>query len=334
MSSSRFNLSDRLREFLPRSSVAKDQARPASGKNRAKGNGSIGKLLIAELAIRYITWATEHFVSPDTGEPTAEVERIRTVLRQLWEFCGSVPIDEFDLITLARFREYLRKLSWTSRHVDRSIDLVVEMLRWSATIQLVTSREIAWLTSAEKAPKSTAASTKPFRGVSDKRIAAATSGMKQGNRDLVELVRLTGALPRQLCALRPCDIDATGDVWKAALPQQEKALRGDGRSLWIGPKSQQILKCYLAETNAQDRLFPVAAAGIQHAIYRGCHRAGVKAFTPGDLHYSTATKIRKKLGLEHAKAWLRLKLCHTVLMSADSLERADSLAREAALRFG
>ncbi len=289
---------------------------------------------MAELAIRYITWATEHFVSPTTGEPTAEVERVRNVLRQLWEFCGSVPIDEFDLITLARFREYLRKLNWTSRHAERSIELVVEMLRWSATVQLVTSREIAWLTNAEKAPKSAAASTKPFRGVSEKRIAAATSGMKRGSRDLVELVRLTGAFPRQLCALRPCDIDATGDVWKAALPQQENALRGNERSLLFGPNAQQILKCYLAETNAQDRLFPVSGAGIQHAIYRGCHRAGVKAFTPRDLHYSTATKIRKKLGLAHAKAWLRLKLCHTVQMSADSLERADGLAREAALFFG
>jgi len=98
---------------------------------------SISKPLIAELSIAFLVWGAEHYKSPRTGKPTAELACFKSVVTQLREYYGTLPVDEFDSAKLIEFRDRLIKLDWTRGFINRSISRVVRMFRWGVLRKLV-----------------------------------------------------------------------------------------------------------------------------------------------------------------------------------------------------
>jgi integrase len=159
---------------------------------------------------------------------------------------------------------------------------------------------------------------------------------------MIELQLLTGARPGELCAMRACDIDVTGDVWLYRPARHKTSWRGKPRVVALGPQAQTIVKQFLvAETTAY--LFsPARAMGKRaaarraarktkvqpsqthrrkagpkrrpgdryttesyaHAVYIACERAGVPRWHPNQLRHTRATEIRRQFGLEAAQVVL------------------------------
>ena len=63
--------------------------------------------------------------------------------------------------------------------------------------------------------------------------------------DMVEFQRATGARPTEVCILRPCDIDRSGDVWIYRPESHKTEHHGKDRQIYIGPKAQAALARYL-----------------------------------------------------------------------------------------
>ena len=62
---------------------------------------------------------------------------------------------------------------------------------------------------------------------------------------MVRFQRLTGCRPEEVCAIRPCDLDRSDDVW-AYRPESHKTEHHDrSRIIFIGPRAQKILQTYL-----------------------------------------------------------------------------------------
>jgi integrase len=162
--------------------------------------------------------------------------------------------------------------------------------------------------------------------------------------DMVRLQRLTGCRPEEVCLLRPCDVDMSGEVWTYR-PESHKTMhRGRERVIHIGPKGQNILRPYLlrektgycfcpAEGERKRRAAaherrttplscgnrpgsnrsskPRRSAGNRYttwsygrAIRRASQLANVEAWAPNRLRHSAATEIRKRFGLEAAQVTL------------------------------
>jgi integrase len=67
---------------------------------------------------------------------------------------------------------------------------------------------------------------------------------------MVQFERFTGCRPEEVCLIRPCDVDAAGDVW-AYRPESHKTQHhGRERVIFIGPKAQAILRPYLLRDKA------------------------------------------------------------------------------------
>ncbi len=64
--------------------------------------------------------------------------------------------------------------------------------------------------------------------------------------DMVRLQRLTGMRPGEVCLIRPCDIDQSGDIWLYQPESHKTEHHGRDRVVPIGPKGQEILLRYLA----------------------------------------------------------------------------------------
>ena len=62
---------------------------------------------------------------------------------------------------------------------------------------------------------------------------------------MIQLQWLTGMRPCEVVALRPCDIDSTGEIWFYEPFQHKNRWRGHSRKIPLGPRAQEILKPFL-----------------------------------------------------------------------------------------
>jgi integrase len=178
--------------------------------------------------------------------------------------------------------------------------------------------------------------------------------------DMVRLQVLTGMRSDSLCALRPCDIAQTGEVW-VCRPKHKMEYRGTVLEVFLGPKAQAILKPYLErdpqaycfsprESEAKrfeairkrkkkatprrglrDRYDSVA---YWHAIQHGLRKAKkanveIPSWHPHQIRHAVSTLIRARYGIEAAKAFLGHGDVETALIYAEKdTEAAKRIAHE------
>jgi len=88
--------------------------------------------------------------------------------------------------------------------------------------------------------------------VEDSVVEATLHHLPKVVADMVRFQRLCGARPGEVCALRPADIDRTGEIWRYVPAEHKTEHHGKQRTVYIGPKAQKILLPYLlrdAETH-------------------------------------------------------------------------------------
>ena len=105
--------------------------------------------------------------------------------------------------------------------------------------------------------------------------------------DMVQLQRLSGMRPEEVCMIRPVDIDRSGDVW-SYVPRTHKMEHKDRqRKIYFGPQAQAILTPYLLRGEDQVCFVPKRKGADEYSTrsYRDAiHRAGDITFpTPSPL---------------------------------------------------
>lgn len=88
--------------------------------------------------------------------------------------------------------------------------------------------------------------TAPVWPVDDSVVDATLPYLPAVVADMVRLQRLTGMRPAEVCIVRPCDLDRSGDVWLYRPASHKTEHHGRERIVPIGPKSQAVLLRYLA----------------------------------------------------------------------------------------
>ena len=161
---------------------------------------------------------------------------------------------------------------------------------------------------------------------------------------MVRVQRLAGMRPGEVCIMRPCDIDRSGNVWQYRPASHKTQHRGKRRVVLIGPAVQAILLQYLArdpfmycfrpidselkrrralsaarrtplscgnKPDSNCKREPRRAPGecynsrsYHQAIRHACLKAGIKPWGPNRLRHSFATEVRKLHGLESAQVLL------------------------------
>jgi integrase len=74
---------------------------------------------------------------------------------------------------------------------------------------------------------------------------------------MIRLQRITGCRPQDVCNLRPCDVDTSGDVWLYRPGTHKTEHHDRARTIPIGPKGQEILRPYLLREKESHCFRPV-----------------------------------------------------------------------------
>lgn len=159
---------------------------------------------------------------------------------------------------------------------------------------------------------------------------------------MIQVQRLTGMRPGEVCSMKRSEIDMSGAVWFYKPSKHKLSYRGKERLVGIGSKAQAILKGFFtlsiddylfSPIRARDERFAAArekrVTAVQpsqldrrkaqpkrrprehftrlsyaNAVHRGCVKAGIKKWHPNQLRHSFATEVRKRFGLEAAQVGL------------------------------
>lgn len=89
--------------------------------------------------------------------------------------------------------------------------------------------------------------SKPIPPVAEEVVTATLPHLPAPVAAMVRIQQLTGMRPQEVCPLRPCEIDRTGDVWLFRPSEHKTAHHGKQRVICIGPRAQAVLGGYLPD---------------------------------------------------------------------------------------
>ncbi|QDS99268.1 tyrosine-type recombinase/integrase [Adhaeretor mobilis] len=314
-------------------SLAKTLHPAALRRKRREG----GVVTLDELIFVYRRHASSYYVK--YGKVTREAELIVELTTLLGKKHGDEPVDEFGPVQLDNFRDDLIvERDWSRKVINKQISRLIRMFKWAVGKEMCAAEVPLQLSALGglKKGRTDARETAGVRGVEDTHIEQTLPCLPAIVADMVKFQRLTGARPGEVCALRPCDINSSGDVW-IYVPNEHKTEHHEKtREVYLGPQAQEVLAPYLERDEASYCFSPeesIAKArqrqqlekekpwtrkkpdgttqktapnryqvsSYRVAVRRGCNKAGVTVWTPNQLRHTAATVIRKKYGLEAAQ---------------------------------
>ena len=305
-------------------------------------------LTVAEVCTRFMTHATSYYRHPD-GTPTSELDGYRQGLRPLIRLYGHVPVTEFGPLALKAVRQAMTSGSWmrpeertigrraenggswSRKLVNQHVGRVKRVWKWAASEELLPVESYAALATVRglAAGRSGARELPDVPPVADSVVEATLPHLGPVVRAMVQLQRLAGMRPGEVCGLTAGEVDREGlavdgvPVWVYRPSRHKTNWRGHRKAVAIGPKAQAVLVPYLEGRQPDEPVFrpcdQVEAQLVTRSqrsrfpCRRGKNRVAAPKRRPG-LRWTTSSyskaiaKACRRHGLPH---WHPGQLRHT-----------------------
>jgi integrase len=297
-------------------------------------------LSLNELILAYWRHVEGYYVKD--GRPTSEQDNIRQALRFVRRTYGTTPAVDFGPVALKNVRQAMIDAGRSRKLINKDANRIRQMFGWAVESELLPVQVHQALKRVKglRKGRSAAKETHPVAPVPEEAIRAVLPHLSPQVAAMVQLQHLCGARPQEIVAIRPCEVDTSGDLWLYQPRSHKTAHLDRGKVIVLGPRAQEILRPWLdrapesycfvpAETSAwhyhrtrrreatRDLGQEGAPRNLQlapgprytrhsyrTAVQRACRRAGIPAWSPRQLRHTRATLIRQAYGLEAAKAVL------------------------------
>lgn len=181
------------------------------------------------------------------GKPTSELHAVKNVLKPVRKLFGNEPAKNFGPAKLKEIRRRWVKDGHTRGTVNRDAQRVVRAFRWAASEELIpaTIPQSLSTVSGLRKGRTEAKESIPVRPVDVDTVTTTIEHLCPVVADMVRLQLLTGMRPGEVCAVRPVDVDRSGDVWEFRPGAHKTEHHGRERVIFVGPEGQRILAPYL-----------------------------------------------------------------------------------------
>ena len=215
-------------------------------QGRSAPQPKVEEITVTILAARYLRYAKGYYLKD--GKCTRVVPAIKQSIKYLRDWYGASPASEFGPLALKAVRQKMIDDGLSRNYINDHVARIKRMFKWGVSEQLVPPAVYQGLASVPGLlrGRSPARETKPILPVDDEIVDATLPFMPEVTADMVRLQRLTGMRPAEVCILRPCDLDRTGDVWLYRPASHKTEHHGRDRVVFIGAEAQGVLLRYLA----------------------------------------------------------------------------------------
>jgi integrase len=294
-------------------------------------------LTVAELIVEYIKHVDARYTSSEPG-------KIRLALRPVRELYGMTPAREFGPLALKAVRRTFVEADLVRTQINKRTRRIVQMFRWAVAEELIPPTVLQALKAVEglRRGRGDVREGESVKPVPDGLVDAVKSYVSRQVWAMIELQRLTGMRPGEVCQMRTCDVNTQGRIWEYRPESHKTEHHGKSRIIFIGPQAQAVLKPWLRTELAaylfqpceamqerrakmrEDRKSPVQPSqrnrrkvrprktpgerydttSYRRAIVYACDKAGIDPWHPHQLRHSAATRLRREFGLDVARAVL------------------------------
>ena len=188
-------------------------------------------ITVAVLVDRFLDYAKGHYVK--NGRSTGTCERFEITVRPLLELYASVPVVEFRPLALKTVRQKMVDSGRLCRNtINQRIGYIKQIFSWGVENELVdesTAATLRYVSGLEEG-ETTAIDYDEISPVSFETVEKTIPHCSHPIiADMIRVQMYAGMRPQDVCNMRLCDIDRSGDVWDYAPWEHKTEHVGKGR---------------------------------------------------------------------------------------------------------
>jgi len=224
----------------------------ANGRCLPTDNNS--DLRIVELVKAYWRHAHGYYFRP--GENNGELGSIKLALHHLKKLYSQTRATDFGPLALKAVRQSMVDAGWSRRYVNCQVNRIRRVFKWATEMEMVPPSVHHGLQAVAglKAGRSDAPESAPVLPVPDATVDATLLHVSPTIGAMIQLQRLTGMRPGEVCAMRTMDLDTTGRLWLYKPASHKTAHHGHERTIYFGPQAQEVVGPYI-RPNLKEYLF-------------------------------------------------------------------------------
>jgi integrase len=229
---------------------------------------SVGKL--CQLFCRH---AAEYY--PQEPGQTCEASGIRNALRPLRKLFAHTYVSDFGPLRLKQVREDMIQRGWCRKTINQQVGRIKRMFTWGVENELVDPSVFHGIHAVAglRVGRSSAPESAPVRPVPDEVVDAVLPFASPQVCAMIQLQRLTGMRPGEVCIMRTSDIDTHQQPWVYRPSRHKTQHHQHERAIFLGPKAQQVIQPFMNTRRADAYVFSPAAA--EKARRRRLHKLRV-----------------------------------------------------------
>ena len=203
---------------------------------------------LVEVVLPYIRFAEGYY-----GDGS-ELEAVKSALKVARELYGMDAVAEFGPKKLAAVREAFRRKGWSRTYVNRQTQKIVRAFKWAASEELIPAPLYHALKTLSPLRRGhcDAPETEPRKPANVEHVTATLPHLPKHVRGIVELIRLTGMRPSEVCRMTLGQIDRTGPLWVYRLAQHKNSHRGTVRTVILAGAAQSVIASHLEGSTLGD----------------------------------------------------------------------------------
>jgi len=209
---------------------------------------------VADVVGLYIE-ARRRCCTPETIE-----RAYKPAMKWLCDEAGAVKISRLHKVHLIRVQEHMAAGGASRGYCNKVSSAVRRFAKWAAKNDYIPIGIVHQLDVVGNVERGLARETDPVRPADPRLVEAVLPYVPAQVGAIVRLLELTGARVDEICRMRPCDLDMSDDPWAYRVADHKNAWRGQSRTIYLGPRCQEILAPWLAGRRTDAFLFSPAEA--------------------------------------------------------------------------
>lgn len=228
-------------------------------------------LTISELVAAYLQHAKVYYVKD--GRQTTEFGDIARTLRPIRERHGHELVTAFGPLKLKAIREQWVAAGLVRTQINAKVRRVRRMFAWGVEQELVPPAVLQAIKAVQglKRGRTEAREGKRVLPVPDAYVDAVRPFVSRQVWAMIELQRLAGMRPQEVCLMRTIDINTAGTIWEYQPRRHKTEHHERERIVPLGPQAQEVLKPWL-RTEIEAYLFQPREAVAEHRAERWRNR--------------------------------------------------------------
>lgn len=196
---------------------------------------------MAGLAMAYLSHAKNRY---STGN---EFANIKLALGPVDALYADLPVNEFGPKQYRACRDWWVRKAVSRQYINKQSKRLIAILKWGVGEGLVPVEIYQTVKCVDplRSGRTSAKEALPIRPVDDSVVDATLPHLPPVVADMIRFQRLSGCRPGEVCKITPAMVDRSNDVWEIRLVAHKNAWRGKQRTIYVGPKAQEVLRPYL-----------------------------------------------------------------------------------------